>query len=85
MAVTGRGPALQLQKALSLRHSRPASTVSDFGFGIKIFLELARVSGVTPDTCIRDVARAMRACCDEAALAHVLAGLSREARALRQG
>lgn len=46
---------------------------------------LRRHHNFAPDTCIRDVARALRACCDEAELDRVLAGLSREARAFWQG
>ena len=46
---------------------------------------LRRHHNFAPDTCIRDVARALRACCDEAALDRVLAALSSEARAFWAG
>ena len=46
---------------------------------------LRRHHNFAPDTCIRDVARALRACCDEAALDRVLSGLSPEARAFWAG
>ncbi|WP_067217077.1 DUF2267 domain-containing protein [Stappia indica] len=46
---------------------------------------LRRHHNFAPDTSIADVARAVRACCDEAALDRVLATLSPQARAFWAG